>query len=82
MYTVGTIVSLRVTGPACHFKGRRLGACIGSIIVIASTVLSALATNTDQFVSGRFFLGFASVLCAAQAPSGLLRYLRLRIAAC
>ncbi|OAQ65486.1 MFS monosaccharide transporter [Pochonia chlamydosporia 170] len=67
MYTVGTIVSLPVTGPACDFKGRRMGAFIGSIIVIASTILSGLATNTEQFVAGRFFLGFgvSIVRCAS-----------------
>ncbi|UNI13372.1 hypothetical protein JDV02_000122 [Purpureocillium takamizusanense] len=58
MYTVGTIASLPVTGPACDFRGRRMGIFIGSVIVIASTILSGLAKNTPQFVAGRFFLGF------------------------
>ncbi|KAL3965528.1 hypothetical protein ACCO45_002532 [Purpureocillium lilacinum] len=58
MYTVGTIASLPVTGPACDFRGRRMGIFVGSIIVIASTILSGLAKNTSQFVAGRFFLGF------------------------
>lgn len=79
MYTVGTIASLPVTGPACDFKGRRMGIFIGSIIVIASTILSALATNTPQFVAGRFFLGFgvsivrcaSSIWCAEIAPPTL-----------
>lgn len=76
MYTVGTIASLPITGPACDFKGRRIGCFIGSIIIIASTILSALATNTAQFVAGRFFLGFgvsivraaSSIWCAEIAP--------------
>ncbi|KAH0594777.1 hypothetical protein MHUMG1_07612 [Metarhizium humberi] len=67
MYTVGTIASLPVTGPACDVKGRRAGIFIGSAIVIASTVLSGLAAGTAQFVAGRFFLGFgvSIVRCAS-----------------
>lgn len=68
MYTVGTIVSLPFTGPACDFMGRRMGTFIGCIIVVASTVLSALAKNTDTFVAGRFFLGFGiSIVRAASS---------------
>jgi sugar porter (SP) family MFS transporter len=76
MYTVGTVVSLPLTGPACDFKGRRMGIFVGSIIVILSTILSGLATNTEAFVAGRFFLGFgvsivrcaSSIWCAEIAP--------------
>lgn len=75
MYTVGTVVSLPVTGPACDFWGRRMGAFVGSIIVIASTILSGLANNTSEFVAGRFFLGFGVL-------SGSSRLHHRRIAAC
>ena len=67
MYTVGTIMSLPICGPACDFRGRRLGILVGSAIVVASTILSGLAKDTSQFVAGRFFLGFgvSIVRCAS-----------------
>lgn len=67
MYTVGTVASLPVTGPACDWRGRRMGIFVGSIIVIASTILSGLAKSTAEFVAGRFFLGFgvSIVRCAS-----------------
>ncbi|OAA38497.1 General substrate transporter [Beauveria brongniartii RCEF 3172] len=76
MYTVGTVVSLPFTGPACDFRGRRAGILLGSLIVVASTVLSALAADTPAFVAGRFFLGFgvsivrcaSSIWCAEISP--------------
>ncbi|KAM3459005.1 hypothetical protein MY3296_000152 [Beauveria thailandica] len=76
MYTVGTVVSLPFTGPACDFRGRRAGILLGSLIVVASTVLSALAAGTPAFVAGRFFLGFgvsivrcaSSIWCAEISP--------------
>lgn len=76
MYTVGTVASLPLTGPACDYKGRRMGMFIGSIMVVLSTILSALATNTSAFVAGRFFLGFgvsivrcaSSIWCAEISP--------------
>ncbi|KAM3480096.1 hypothetical protein MY8738_005153 [Beauveria namnaoensis] len=76
MYTVGTVVSLPFTGPACDFCGRRAGILLGSLIVVASTVLSALAADTPTFVAGRFFLGFgvsivrcaSSIWCAEISP--------------
>ncbi|PMB69049.1 Lactose permease [Beauveria bassiana] len=76
MYTVGTVVSLPFTGPACDFRGRRAGILLGSLMVVASTVLSALAADTPAFVAGRFFLGFgvsivrcaSSIWCAEISP--------------
>ncbi|EGX89728.1 MFS monosaccharide transporter, putative [Cordyceps militaris CM01] len=76
IYTVGTVASLPLTGPACDVRGRRAGMFFGSLIVIASTILSALASNTPAFAAGRFFLGFgvsivrcaSSIWCAEISP--------------
>lgn len=46
------------TGPACDWKGRRFGTIIGIFIVCASSILLSVSQNLDQFICGRFFLGF------------------------
>lgn len=76
MYTIGAICSLPFSGPASDIAGRRWGTFIGSVIVVASTFVSALSSGVPQFVAGRFFLGFgvniirstSSIWCAEVCP--------------
>ena len=79
MYTVGIIVSMPFTGPACDWKGRRYGTIIGIFIVVASSILLSVSQNLNQFVVGRFFLGFGvsiartatGIWCVEVAPPSI-----------
>ncbi|KAK9489360.1 major facilitator superfamily domain, general substrate transporter [Lipomyces doorenjongii] len=69
MYTIGGVVALLFVGPACDTWGRRAGMFIGCFVVVVGTVVSATSQNLNQFLGGRFLLGFGVSIAASAAPT-------------
>ncbi|KXJ86823.1 general substrate transporter [Microdochium bolleyi] len=71
MYQIGGVCALPFVGPAIDTWGRRFGMFIGSFIVIIGTVISGTTrvnASVDQFMAGRFCLGFGVAIASAAGP--------------
>lgn len=71
MYQIGGVCALPFVGPAIDTWGRRVGMFIGSIIVIIGTIISGTTRFNpvvEQFMAGRFFLGFGVAIASAAGP--------------
>lgn len=71
MYQIGGVVSIPFVGPAIDTWGRRVGMLIGAAIIVIGVIiqLTCITTNSaDQFMAGRFFLGFGVQVAAAAGP--------------
>ncbi|KAF4342168.1 lactose permease [Fusarium beomiforme] len=72
MYQIGSVVAIPCVGPAIDTWGRRVGMTIGSFIIIIGVIIqiATIKTNSvDQFMAGRFFLGFGVSIAAAAGPT-------------
>ncbi|KAL3425382.1 hypothetical protein PVAG01_02173 [Phlyctema vagabunda] len=68
MYQIGGVVALPFVGPAIDTWGRRMGMCIGGVLVIIGTVAQALGNNVSGFMGGRFVVGFGVSIASAAGP--------------
>ncbi|OCT54193.1 Lactose permease [Cladophialophora carrionii] len=71
MYQIGGVSALPFVGPAIDTWGRRVGMFIGSVIIIIGTIISGTTKynpSVDQFMAGRFFLGFGVAIASAAGP--------------
>lgn len=68
MYNIGSIAATVFTGPTNDWLGRRWGMFIGAAIIIIGTGVQAPATSGNQFLAGRFVLGFGVSFCCVSAP--------------
>ncbi|KAI9162823.1 lactose permease [Paramyrothecium foliicola] len=71
MYQIGSVVSIPFVGPAIDTWGRRVGMFIGAAIIVLGVIVQVTCINTnnpDQFMVGRFFLGFGVQIAAAAGP--------------
>lgn len=71
MYQIGGVCALPFVGPAIDTWGRRVGMFIGSFIIITGTVISGTTKfnpTVDQFMAGRFFLGFGVSIASSAGP--------------
>ncbi|KAF4465388.1 Lactose permease [Fusarium albosuccineum] len=71
MYQIGSVVAIPFVGPAIDTWGRRMGMTIGSSIIIIGVIIqltTILNNSVDQFMAGRFFLGFGVSIAAAAGP--------------
>ncbi|KAM5349547.1 hypothetical protein ACJ41O_006052 [Fusarium nematophilum] len=71
MYQIGSVVAIPFVGPAIDTWGRRVGMCIGSSIIIIGVIIqicTIINASVDQFMAGRFFLGFGVSIAAAAGP--------------
>jgi len=71
MYQIGGVSALPFVGPAIDTWGRRFGMFIGAFIVIVGTVITGLTrqnASVDQFMAGRFILGFGVAIASAAGP--------------
>lgn len=68
MYQIGGVVALPFIGPCVDGFGRRVGMLIGSVIVIIGTAIQATSNSADQFMGGRFLLGFGVSIAATAGP--------------
>jgi len=71
MYQIGGVVSLPFIGPSADTYGRRFGMWIGCVLVILGTIVQGTASKTqgvEQFMGGRFLLGFGVNIASAAGP--------------
>jgi len=71
MYQIGGVVSLPFIGPSADTYGRRFGMWIGCLLIIAGTVIQGTAgpaQGVNQFMGGRFLLGFGVNVASAAGP--------------
>ncbi|OHW98368.1 MFS sugar transporter [Colletotrichum incanum] len=69
MYNIGSVAAVFFTGPANDYLGRRWGMFIGAAIVIIGTCIQAPTKSSEQFLAGRFVLGFGVSFCCVSAPT-------------
>ncbi|KAH6963063.1 general substrate transporter, partial [Fusarium avenaceum] len=72
MYQIGSVVAIPCVGPAIDTWGRRAGMTIGAWIIIIGVIIQIACIKTasvDQFMAGRFFLGFGVSIAAAAGPT-------------
>jgi sugar porter (SP) family MFS transporter len=71
MYQIGGVTAIPFTGPAIDTWGRRVGMFIGAFIILIGVVIQLTCVtnaNINQFMAGRFFLGFGVQIAAAAGP--------------
>jgi MFS family permease len=68
IYSVGNLVGAAVAAPASDTYGRRFGMFIGSLFIVIGAVLEAAASDVQQFMGGRFLIGFGISLGNTAAP--------------
>lgn len=68
-YNLGQIAAFPFCGPIADGLGRRWCIFIGCLIVIVGTAIQTTASNLEQFIGGRFVLGFGASVASAAAPT-------------
>lgn len=71
MYQIGSVVAIPFVGPAIDTWGRRAGMTIGSAVIIIGIIIqlcTIVNSSVNQFMAGRFFLGFGVSIAAAAGP--------------
>lgn len=58
MLQIGSVSALPFVGPAADLYGRRVGIAIGCAFIVMGTILQGTAPHLDQYMAGRFFVGF------------------------
>ncbi|KAF5020296.1 hypothetical protein F66182_7672 [Fusarium sp. NRRL 66182] len=72
MYQIGSVVAIPFVGPGIDTWGRRAGMTIGACIIIIGVIIqltTIMNASVDQFMAGRFFLGFGVSIAAAAGPT-------------
>jgi MFS family permease len=72
MYQIGTVVAIPFIGPAIDTWGRRCGMFIGAFAIVIGVIVQIACISTasvDQFMGGRFLLGFGVGIMAAAGPT-------------
>ncbi|PVF95285.1 general substrate transporter [Serendipita vermifera] len=72
IYTVGGIVGPWFAGPITDRLGRRGGMCIGGIVICIGSAVISSAAHKEQFIAGRFILGFGVSIMTCAAPSYII----------
>ncbi|KAF4122144.1 Sugar (and other) transporter [Geosmithia morbida] len=74
MYQIGSVAALPIVGPCADMYGRRVGVAVGGIFIIIGTIVQGTSSHLDQFMAGRFFLGFGGTMANAIAPSYVVEF--------
>ncbi|EJD53532.1 putative MFS lactose permease [Auricularia subglabra TFB-10046 SS5] len=69
IYTVGQIVGGLVSGPISDRLGRRGGMFVGCMILVVGTIIISSAHHKEQFIAGRFILGWGIAIAVTCAPT-------------
>lgn len=73
MYQIGSVVGLPFVGPALDTWGRRRGMFIGGVIIILGVIIQLTCVHSrgtiNEFMAGRFFLGFGVSIIGAAGPT-------------
>jgi sugar porter (SP) family MFS transporter len=71
MYQIGGVCALPFIGPAIDTWGRRVGMVIGSVAIVAGTVVQGTTVSNaseGQMMGGRFLCGWGVGIAAAAGP--------------
>jgi len=68
MYNIGSVAAVFFTGPVNDYFGRRWGMFVGALVIIIGTCVQAPCQTRQQFLAGRFVLGFGVSFCCVSAP--------------
>lgn len=68
-YNLGQIAAFPFCGLFMDGLGRRWCIFIGCLIVVVGTAIQTTSKNLDQFIGGRFILGFGASIASAAAPT-------------
>lgn len=69
IYNLGQIAAFPFCGLLADGLGRRWCIFIGCFIILIGTAIQGSSHNRDQFMGGRFILGFGAALASAAAPA-------------
>ncbi|KAF3769340.1 hypothetical protein M406DRAFT_52456 [Cryphonectria parasitica EP155] len=69
VYNLGQIAAFPFCGLIADGYGRRMCIFIGCLLVLVGTAIQASAHHLDQFVGGRFVLGFGASIASAAGPA-------------
>ncbi|TDZ16384.1 Lactose permease [Colletotrichum orbiculare MAFF 240422] len=71
MYQIGSVVSIPFIGPVIDTLGRRRGMFTGALVIVIGVIIQVTCINTNsvnQFMAGRFLLGFGVQIAASAGP--------------
>jgi sugar porter (SP) family MFS transporter len=74
MYNIGSVCALPFIGPLTDTWGRLWGIVIGCAFIIMGTILQGTSTGLDQYLAGRFFLGFGGCVANVACPSFVVEF--------
>ncbi|KAF4961110.1 hypothetical protein FSARC_10274 [Fusarium sarcochroum] len=74
MFSIGSVSALPFIGPLTDTWGRRVGVAIGCLIVVLGTIVQGTCHNLEQYLAGRFFLGFGSCVVNVACPSYVVEF--------
>jgi MFS family permease len=74
MLQIGSVCALPFVGPAADLFGRRVGIAIGCAFIVMGTILQGTAPHLDQYMAGRFFVGFGGTIANAICPSFVVEF--------
>lgn len=69
IYTVGQICGGLTSGYISDTFGRRMGMFVGCILIVIGSILTSSAHHIEQFIAGRFVLGWGIAIAVSCAPS-------------
>ncbi|KAG8848704.1 hypothetical protein FRB91_010556 [Serendipita sp. 411] len=72
IYTIGGIIGPWFAGPITDKFGRRGGMCAGGLVICLGSAIIASAMHKEQFIAGRFILGFGVSIMTCAAPSYII----------
>lgn len=68
-YNLGQIAAFPCCGLFADGFGRRWCIFIGCAVVLIGTAIQGTANELDQFIGGRFVLGFGAAIASAAGPA-------------
>lgn len=69
LYNVGCFVGGPVAAWVTDRYGRRVGMASGALVIIIGSVIATTSKHIEQFIVGRFVLGFGISIVQLAAPS-------------
>ncbi|KLO11655.1 general substrate transporter [Schizopora paradoxa] len=69
IYTVGQMAGSLFAGQICDKYGRRAAMFIGCLIIMMGSAIIASSSGREQFIGGRFVLGFGIAIATIGAPT-------------
>ncbi|KAJ3408923.1 hypothetical protein HDV05_004680, partial [Chytridiales sp. JEL 0842] len=66
---IGSVLGCFFVGYICDTLGRKGGMIVGSLIIIAGTILELATNNATVFMAGRFLVGFGVVFVTTAGPT-------------